>query len=120
VHAAIARSEPAREPPERLHAEEGEDRPPRDEDVEASTERSEQETVDEGGKRTVGIADIAIEHFAFGEAQRRVHLAPRVLERQNPTLERRDEENRENEVRQEPPEETRPVGRSRALRHQLS
>ena len=37
-----------------------------------------------------------------------------------PTLERRDEEDRENEVRQERPEETRPVGRSRALRHQLS
>ena len=59
----LARSEPACEPPERLHAEESEDRPPRDEDVEVSTERPEQETVDEGGKRTVGITDIAIEQL---------------------------------------------------------
>src|ERR1035437_2787784 len=75
------------------------------------SERSEQKTIDEGGKRTIGIADIAIEHFAFGKAQRRVHFATRVLERQNPSLESRRVQHKEDGVGQECPDETRPAGR---------
>jgi hypothetical protein len=81
-----------REPAERLDGENRERRPQRDEDVEVAAEGPEKECVEVRGQRPEEVADLAVEGLAGGEACGDVQLPPRVLERDQPALEREDVE----------------------------